>query len=532
MTSLVKSVGTIGTLTLGSRVLGLVRDNLFARYMGASFASDAFLIAFKLPNMFRALFAEGAFASAFIPMFNQKVADKDGPGLPAGIEFAERALAVLLPVLLVMTVALELLAWPVTLALSGGFNGVDEQSFAYAVMLSRLTIPYLMLISLVSLFGGILNSIGRFWVNAAAPMLLNVTLIAALLLFDTSDPMVTARNQAIAVSVAGFLQLVWLALAARVNGISLKLRRPRLSPDVKRLLKLTLPAAVGAGAVQVNLVISTALAAALLQAGSVTYIYMADRLNQLPLGLIGIALGTVLLPTISRQLGAGDEKAAMQTQNRGLELALFLTLPAAAALIVCGEPIANGLFGYGRFDAQDVRYTAQALAAFSLGLPAYILIKVLTPAFYARQDTRTPVRYGLIAVAVNLVLNLALIVPLAHIGPPLATAIASTVNVALLYRTLRKRGDFVPDARLKRRWWRLLLAALAMGAALWFTGALVAGYVQGEWHARAAALAVLVAAGGVVYAAATVLLGAFTRDDIKLLFRRGRPEPMPEPVQE
>ena len=536
MTSLVRSVGTIGTLTLGSRVLGLVRDNLFARYMGASFASDAFLIAFKLPNMFRALFAEGAFASAFIPMFNQKVADKDGPGMPAGIEFAERALSVLLPVLLAMTVALELLAWPVTLALSGKFNGVSDELFSYAVMLSRLTIPYLMLISLVSLFGGILNSLGRFWVNAAAPMLLNVTLIAALLLFDTSDPMVTARNQAIAVSVAGALQLAWLALAARANGVSLKIRRPRLSPDVKRLLKLTLPAAVGAGAVQVNLVISTALAASLLAHGSVTYIYMADRLNQLPLGLIGIALGTVLLPTISRQLGEGDEAAAMATQNRGLELALLLTLPAAVALVVCGEPIANGLFGYGRFDAADVRATAEALAAFSLGLPAYILIKVLTPAFYARQDTRTPVRYGLIAVAVNLVLNLALILPLQHVGPPLATAIASTVNVALLYFTLRRRGDFVPDARLKRRWWRLLLAALAMGVALWFTGELVAGYVRGEWQARAIALAALVAAGSLVYGLATLLLGAFTRADIAIFFRRGRPEstarPAPEPDQE
>ena len=528
MTSLLRSVGTIGSLTLASRVLGLVRDNLFARYMGASFASDAFLIAFKLPNMFRALFAEGAFASAFIPMFNQKVSERDGAGLPAGIEFAERALAVLLPVLLLMTLVLELLAWPVTLALSGKFNGVSDELFGYAVMLSRLTIPYLMLISLVSLFGGILNSLGKFWVNAAAPMLLNVTLISVLLLFDTSDPMVTARNQAIAVSVAGLFQLVWLAVAARANGVSLKIRRPRLSPDVKRLLKLTLPAAVGAGAVQINLVISTALAATLLAHGSVTYIYMADRLNQLPLGLIGIALGTVLLPTISRQLGAGDEAGAMQTQNRGMELALLLTLPAAVALVVCGEPIVSGLFGYGRFDAEDVRATTQALAAFSLGLPAYILVKVLTPAFYARQDTRTPVRFGLVAVAVNLVLNLVLIVPLKHVGPPLATAIASTVNVALLYWALRKRGDFVPDARLKRRAWRLLLAALAMGAALWFTAEFVASYVQGEWHQRALALPVLVAAGAMVYGAATLILGAFTRADIRLFFRRGRVDPAQE----
>jgi putative peptidoglycan lipid II flippase len=526
--NLLRATGTIGSLTLLSRILGLVRDNLFARFMGASFASDAFLIAFKLPNMFRALFAEGAFASAFIPMFNKKVGDPDGPGLPAGIEFAERALAVLLPVLLVMTILLEVFAWPVTLVLSGKFNGVSDELFGYAVMLSRLTIPYLMLISLVSLFGGILNSLHKFWVNAAAPMLLNLTLIATLLLFDTSDPMVTARNQAIAVSVAGLLQLIWLAGAARANGISLKLRRPRLSPDVKRLLKLTLPAAIGAGAVQVNLVISTALAASLLAHGAVTYIYMADRLNQLPLGLIGIGLGTVLLPTLSRQLGAGEDAAAMQTQNRGLELALLLSLPAAVALVVCGEPIAAGLFGYGRFDAADVQATAEALAAFSLGLPAYILIKVLTPAFYARQDTRTPVRFGLIAVGVNLALNLALIIPLQHVGPPLATAIASTANAAMLYWTLVKRGEFKADSRLKRRAWRLLLAALAMGVTLWFTQYLVADYVRGDWKERSVALATLVGAGAMVYGAATMILRAFTFADLKLFFRRGRVEPAQE----
>ena len=210
MASLARSLGTIGGLTLASRVLGLIRDSLFARYIGASFASDAFLVAFRLPNMFRALFAEGAFAAAFIPMFNQKVGDSDGGGLPNGIAFAERALAVLLPVLVVMTVLLEVFAWPVTLVLSGKFNGVSNEQFAFAVMLSRITIPYLMLISLVSLLGGILNSLHKFWVNAAAPILLNVCLIVALLGFNSPDPLITARNQAIGVSVAGALQLVWL----------------------------------------------------------------------------------------------------------------------------------------------------------------------------------------------------------------------------------------------------------------------------------------------------------------------------------
>lgn len=517
-----KALGTVGGLTLVSRVLGLVRDSLFARFIGAGFASDAFLIAFRLPNMFRALFAEGAFNSAFIPMFNQKVGDPEGQGLRSGLDFAEQALAVLLPVLLAMTVLLEVFAWPLTMALSGKFNGISHDQFAFAVTLSRYTIPYLMLISLVSLFGGILNSLHKFWVNAAAPILLNLTLIAALLLFQSGDPLVTARNQAIAVSVSGLLQLLWLAWSCKQNGVSLKLRRPRLTPEVKRLLALIWPAAAGSGAVQINLVISTALAASLLAHGSVTYIYMADRLNQLPLGLIGIGLGTVLLPTISRQLGAGETAAAMETQNRGMELALLLALPATMALVLCGEPIVAGLFGYGKFDPADVHATAQALAAFSVGLPSYVLIKVLTPGFYARQDTRTPVRYAMISMAVNLVANLALIQPLQHMGPPLATALASTVNVVMLYATLAKRGHFVADARLRRRAWRLALAALAMGAALWAVQDRVMPFVHGFWYQRAAALAVLVTSGALVYGLGTVLLGAFTREDIKIFFRRKR----------
>lgn len=523
--NLSKALGTVGGLTLASRVLGLVRDSLFARFIGASFASDAFLIAFRLPNMFRALFAEGAFASAFIPMFNARVAESEksgGPGLPTGLAFAEQALAVLLPVLLVMTAILEVFAWPVTFALSGKFNGVSREQFEFAVHLSRIQIPYLLFISLVSLLGGILNSLNRFWVNAAAPILLNLTLIVALLGFHTADPLETARNQSIAVSVSGLLQFLWLAWACRQAGVSLKLRRPVLTPDVKKLLALTLPAAAGAGAVQINLVISTALAASLLAHGSVTYIYMADRLNQLPLGLIGIGLGTVLLPTISRQLGGGDEAAALETQNRGLELALLLTLPATVALVICGEPIAAGLFGYGKYTPSDVHHTAEALAAFSIGLPSYILVKVLTPGFYARHDTKTPVRFAVISMLVNLAGNLALIVPLQHMGPPLATAVASTVNTWLLYATLKKRGHFTVDARLKRRAPRLALAALAMGGVLWTVQDRLLPYLHGGWLIRFLALGLLVSAGALVYGVATFVLGAFTRDDIALL-RRKRP---------
>ncbi len=518
--NLTRALGSIGGLTLASRVLGLVRDALFFRFVGANFASDAFQIAFRLPNMFRALFAEGAFNAAFIPLFNRKVADPTGRGLPDGLAFAEDALSVLLPVLILMTGLVEIAAWPVTWLLTFGFNDATDAQFAQVVQLARLTFPYLMLISLVSLLGGILNSLHKFWINAAAPILLNLTLIGALLFFHTNVPILTARNQAIAVTVAGALQLLWLWLACRAAGVRLRLKRPRLNADVKRLLSLIWPAAAGAGAVQINLVVSTALAASLLPAGSVSYIYAADRLNQLPLGLIGIGLGTVLLPTISRLLGKGEEAAAMETQNRGMELALFLTLPATAALIVCGVPIAAALFQHGKFGMDDTLFTAQALAAFSVGLPSYILVKVLTPGYYARSDTRTPVRYATISMIVNLVLNLALIVPLQHMGPPLATAIASTVNVALLYRTLAKRGQFVPDRQLRRRAPRLLVAALAMGGTMFFLNDLFTPYVTGSTIERWGALVVLVGTGGLVYAAATVLTGAVRPADLKRLIRR------------
>jgi len=517
--NLTRALGSVGGLTLASRVLGLVRDSLFARYVGANFASDAFQIAFRLPNMFRALFAEGAFSAAFIPLFNRKVAAPQGRGLPDGIAFAEDALSVLLPVLIGMTVVMELAAWPVTWALTLGYKGGAEQ-FDYIVQLCRLTSPYLLLISLVSLLGGILNSLHRFWIAAAAPILLNLTLITALLVFHSHEPLFTARNQALAVTVSGALQLLWLWWACRRAGVSLRIKHPRLNPDVRRLLKLIVPAAVGAGAVQINLVISTALTARLLPEGSVSYIYYADRLNQLPLGLIGIGLGTVLLPTISHQLGRGDEASAMATQNRGLELALFLTLPATVALVACGVPIAAALFQHGKFTAADTLLTAQALAAFSLGLPSYILVKVLTPGFYARADTRTPVRFATWSMGVNLVGNLALIPLIGHIGPPLATAVASTVNVLLLYRALRSRGQFVPDAQLRRRAPRLLLAALAMGAALWPLLDRLSPHVTGGGVERWGAMLVLVGFGGLVYAGAVFLTGALRPADVRALIRR------------
>jgi len=517
--SLVRSFSSIGILTLISRVLGFVRDMLMARFMGAGFASDAFLIAFRLPNMFRALFAEGAFASAFVPSFNRKVGEDDGR-MDRALRFSEDALAILLPFLILVTGLLMILAGPAVLILSGGFNQVTPAQFAFATELARITFPYLLFISLVSLLGGILNSLHRFWVNAAAPILLNLTLIVALYFFHGPDDYGTARAQAWGVTISGVLQFLWLWLACRQAGVKLKLRLPKMNDDVKQLLKLIWPAAAGAGAMQINLVVSTMLAARFLDSGSVSYIYYADRLNQLPLGLVGIGLGTVLLPTISRMLGGGDERGAMDFQKKGLQLALFLALPATAALVVSAEPIIRGLLQYGAFTAEDSTNTAWALAAFSIGLPAYILSKVLTPGYHARSDMKTPLKFALVAIAVNFVLNLILIWPLKHVGPPLATAISSWVNIILLYRTLRKRGHFEMDRDLLSHIVRLALAALLMAVALFAAAPLIRPFLAGNFEHRVLGLGLLVGGGILVYAVAVFATRAYSLAELRAFFRR------------
>jgi len=517
--SLIRAFSSVGLLTLVSRILGFVRVMLMARFLGASFATDAFLIALRLPNMFRALFAEGAFASAFVPLFNEKMGGEAG-GLEKALRFADRALAVLLPFLILFTGLMMLFAGPAVLLLSGGFNDPTPDQFAFAVELARTTFPYLLFISLVSLLGGILNSLHQFWVNAAAPILLNLCLIGAMLFFNGPTDADTARAMAWGVTISGVLQLLWLLFACARAGAMPRLRRPRLDDDVKRLMKLIWPAATGAGAMQINLLISTMLAASMLPVGSVTYIDNADRLNQLPLGLVGIGLGTVLLPNIARMISNGDEAGARDFQKQGLQLALFLSLPAAAALIVVAEPIIRSLLQYGAFTAADSAATAGALAAFSIGLPAFVMVKVLTPAFHARQDMKTPLRYALVAIAVNLILNLILIRPLAHIGPPLATAISAWVNVFLLYRALAVHRYFNVDRELMSHILRLVLAAALMAAALYFAEPLVEPLLAEGFELRVAGLAALVGGGVLVYAAAVFVTRAYSLRELRAVLKR------------
>jgi putative peptidoglycan lipid II flippase len=425
--------------------------------------------------------------------------------------------------LLVFNFAMILAAAPVVWALTGGFPDAAPEKLALTVDFTRLAFPYLLLISLVSLMGGILNSIGRFWANAAAPVLLNVTLVTGLLIFQGDGDVATARGQALCVSLAGIAQFVWLVWSCLRADIRLRLRRPRLTADVRRLLALIGPAALGAGAVQINLLISTALAARFLDEGAVSHLYYADRLNQLPLGLIGIGVGTALLPTMSRFLGSNDSAGAVHNQNRAIELVLFLTLPAAAALAIASLPIIRGLFEQGRFLAADSIATARALSAFALGLPAYVLIKVLTPGFHARQDTSMPVKLAVLSMLVNLVANLVLIWPLGHVGIALGTAIAAWLNAFALWWVLRQRGHFTIDPRLRRALPRLLFASTAMALVLLALVPIVLPHMSAGLPVRTLALALLIGAGGAVYLAAARLTGLFTLAELKSQFsRRGK----------
>jgi putative peptidoglycan lipid II flippase len=521
--ALFRSIATVGGYTLVSRVLGFLRDVLVAAHLGAGPVADAFFVAFKFPNFFRRLFAEGAFNAAFVPMFAGKVAVQ---GKAAARAFAEDTMAVLLTVLLFLVVAVELAMPWFMMAAAPGFVSQPEK-FQLAVEMTRITFPYLLFISLVSLQGGVLNSLDRFAAVAATPVLLNLCLIGGLLGFS---PLTRTPGHAIAwgVALAGVAQFMWLTWACANAGMKLSLPRPRLSPEVKRLLVLMLPAALGSGVVQVNLLVDIVLAS-LLPTGAVSYLYYADRIYELPLAVIGIAIGTAILPLLARQVRRGENAAAVATQNRALEAAMLLTLPAAAALVVLDQPIIAVLFERGAFRLAEVQATAAALAAYALGLPAYVLIKVLTPCFYAREDTRTPVKIAVVCVIVNSVVAFTLMQFFAHVGIALATVVSAWLNCLMLAFMLRRRGYFAPDRQLKRRVPRVVAATLIMAATLWGTERLMGEWLMESGPRRLMSLVVMVVVGLAVYAIAALLTRAADLKEVRRLVGRpvdrGPPKP-------
>lgn len=514
---MLRGILTVGGWTMASRLLGFVRDILIAALLGAGPIADAFFVANRLPNLFRRLFGEGAFNAAFVPSFAALLA-RDGHD--SARRFAEQTIAVMAFWLLALTL-LCMIAMPVImLGFAPGFAD-EPQKFALTVDLARIAFPYMPLICLTALLSGVLNGLDRFAAAAAAPVIYNLVSIACMLWLV---PFVPTVGHALAwgVSVSGVFQLALLLFAVRRAGMRLTLPRPRLTPDIRALLRRMGPGVLGAGVTQVNMSVDVVIAT-LLPAGTASILYYADRLNQLPLAVIGVAVGTALLPRLSRAVAVaeagGDARAPLAELNRAIGYALVLTLPAAIALVAVGVPIVDVLFRRGAFDAATVALTAQALAAYAVGLPAFVLIKVLAPAFFARGDTAMPVKIGLWCIALNLALNVALMGPLQHMGPPLASSLSNWANVVALAVVLLRRGHLVADRALLAGVARMAMAGLAMLAALYWLNRLAYAPLAADALWRWAGLAALVGGGMAAYGLAAMALGVL---DPRRLLRRGR----------
>ncbi len=512
--ALLRGIATIGANTMLSRVLGFIRDVMMAALVGAGGMADAFFVAFQFPNLFRRLFAEGAFNSAFVPLFAGTLHER---GPEAARAFAGQALAVMLAVLIPFTVLVQIAMPWLMLGFAPGFAD-EPQKFDLAVQFTRICFPYLLMMALVSMLGAIVNALDRFAVAAAAPILLNIIMILALMgpVHWTTTP---GHALAWAVAIAGIAQFLWLAQDASRAGMLPRLPRPRLTPEIRRLFALMLPGIFGASVFQLNQWLGTVLAS-LLPSGSISYLWYADRINQLPLSVVGVAVGVALLPLLSRQLRAGEIEAARANQNRAIEFALLLTLPAAAALLIAAWPIIAVLFQRGAFDWDATDRTAATLTAFATGLPAYVLIKALSPGFFAREDMATPVKIGVVSMIVNIALAAGLMLPLQHVGIAIATASSAWVNALALGVILWRRGFLQPDARLKQRTARILAATALMAAGLYALQLHLAPYFRASPLERAGALVVLIAVGLGIYGLACMALGAARPSDLKAALRR------------
>lgn len=497
---MIRHIFTVGGLTLVSRVTGFLRDVMLAAILGAGPVADAFFVALRLPNHFRAIFAEGAFNAAFIPAY-ARVRESGGPD-PARL-FADRIFTMLFASQVVLLAAALFFTPAVIDLLAPGFSG-DAVRFPLAVDLTRITFPYLLLVTIVTLYGGILNTLQRFASAAAAPILLNLSMMATLALaafFPTAG-----HAAAWGVLIAGVLEVLLLLADARHNGVVAKLRRPVLDEDIRKFFRALGPATIGSAGTQLALFADTIIAS-FLAAGALSALYYADRLNQLPIGVIGIAVGTVLLPDIARRIAGGDEAGARHAQNRAIELALLLSVPCLVAFVVVPELIMRALFLRGAFTAADAQAAAATLSAYAAGLIAFVLIRSATAPFFARGDTATPVMASLVAVAVNIVFKIALMGPLAQVGLAIATSIGAWINLSLVVWLAARRGLFAIDARLKKSLAMLTFAGLGMMAGLWLAQSPIRGWASSLPVMRdEAALVLLAVVGAVVYFMLIVIL--------------------------
>ena len=616
--SLLRSMATVSGFTALSRILGFIRDILMGYFLGSSHAADAFFAAFKFPNIFRRIFGEGAFNSAFVPLFSRELTSK---GRKEAMHFASQTFSILAIVLLIITIiAIPLMSW-ITMVHAPGFsavktfrgdsnnneasfdikikgskaiyfvieNGGDAEiknitlvknnndtenlvdqsdwlsekgklikkyslsdnknftrikgnaliknskegntnlsiyrnhpdTFNLTVTLSKITFIYLLCMALVAHMSGVLNTIKIFGMPAAAPVLLNVTFLAGFLISSIfwglkGDPVKYAHVAAWCVFVAGFLQLGALYFTCFRKGLRIKLCKPKISPQIKRLFILMGPGVLAAGIQQINLLVGSIIAS--FREGAISYLYYSERVYQLPLGVIGIGLGVILLPEVTKRLRNGDQIGAITSMNRGIELAMLLTIPASIALIVIPYPIISTLFQHGAFTAEDANLTALSLAGFAIGIPGYVLVRVLQPGYFARENTKTPMLIAGVTVIVNIVFSIILFDSLGHIGIAIATSIAAWVNVALLLFGLR--NFWKPDARLKSRMPKILIASIVMGSLLWILHQTIKEMFNHDFWLRLGGVSMLVIFGITIYFFIAFKLKASSLKELKADFKK------------
>ncbi len=507
---LLKAMATVAGLTGVSRILGFVRDIFTAAILGAGPVADAFFVALKLPNFFRRVTAEGAFSISFVPLYSESL-EKEGKE-KADI-FASNALSMMLLILVPFTLLILLLMPFVIYGLAPGFIG-DAGRYDMAVEMSRVTFPYLLLMSLTALMGGVLNALDRFAPFAAAPIFFNICLILALL-FLTPVTDTPGHAMAFGVLAAGIVQCLWLIFSIKRAGVRLRIKRPENTPKIKKLFKLMGPGVLGAGVMHVNLFVDLIIASSL-AAGSISYLYYADRLNQLPLGMVGIAVGTALLPMLSKAISAKNKEQAQHLFNRALEICLLLALPAAVALFVIPETLVSTLFERGEFDSADTKTTSLVLMAYAIGMPAYIAVKVFSTAYWSQQDTLSPVKISLITTACNIALSIILSQFIGVIGIALATGIVGWLQLILLWRGLKKASFLAFDQRLKGVIVKIILSALVMGAGVYALDQYAVNNMNGILP-----LLIIVIGGLILYGLAIGASGAIKLSDVKKYLKRG-----------
>ena len=516
--SLARNTAVIGGLTLVSRLFGFVRDVMLAWALGAGPVADAFFAALRFPNLFRRLFAEGAFSQAFVPVYSKTLAAE---GEEAANRLASEALSVLLLLVGVLSaIAIACMGW-INRALFGGYVD-DPETFRLATLLTQLAMPYLVAMSATTLFSGVLNAHGRFFAAAAAPILFNLSQLLALwLVHDTPEH--AALAAIVGVSISGFLQALWVWAGARRSGIKVRLPFPRITPAVKRLFVLAGPAAIAGGALQINVMVSQALAS--FEQGAITYLNVADRLYQLPLGLIGIAVGVAMLPRLSRLVQEGDEPGARDALDEAVALSMAFTLPAAAAMLAIPVYLLDGLYTRGEFLSADAQNAALALIHYGWGVPAFVLAKIFAPAFFAREDTKAPMRYAIASMVLNVVLGAAIFFGLRSAGFPgfqglaIATSAAAWVNVLLMIRALVARNAYRPSPNAFARLLRIAFASAVLFALLFVAG-LNRVAIDAALGSKEAAVALLILGGGTLYFIVAFLVRAVTISEVRAALRR------------